>query len=107
MKVDLPAEGGGQDRRKPSLDTLLGHCPPDPSSTKSCHRNLRPSPWHRALGRGEWRVIRDTWAIVCARPDPSAALPAMAASSGAARLTGAFEVNRDQFKRDPVVGLIT
>ncbi len=27
MKVDLLAVGGGQDRRKPSLDALLRHCP--------------------------------------------------------------------------------
>ena len=46
-------------------------------------------------------------ATVAANSPLSAALPAMAASSGEARLTGAFEVNRDQFKRDPVVGLIT
>ena len=46
-------------------------------------------------------VIRDTCAIVCARPDLSAALPAMVASSGEVRLTGAFEANRGQAERDP------
>ena len=37
-------------------------------------------------------------AIVFARPDLSAALPAMAAPSRVARLTGAFEVNLDRAK---------
>ena len=36
------------------------------------------------------------------KPDLSVALPAMVASSGKARLTGAFETNWDQFKRDPI-----
>ena len=35
------------------------------------------------------------------KPDLSVALPAIVASSGKARLTGAFETNWDQFKRDP------
>ena len=35
------------------------------------------------------------------KPDLSVALPAMVASSGKARLSGAFETNWDQFKRDP------
>ena len=53
------------------------------------------------MGRDAWCMIRDALATLCAKPDLPVALPAMVASSGEARLTGAFETNRDQGKRDP------
>jgi hypothetical protein len=52
-------------------------------------------------GPGHWAVVRVALANVWTKPRVSAALPAMVASSGEARLTGAFATNRDQFKRDP------
>ena len=58
---------------------------------------MRPGPW--AVVRDARCLKRDALATLSAKPDLLVALPAMVASSGEARLTGAFETNRDQGKR--------
>jgi hypothetical protein len=59
MKVDLLAEGGGQDRRKPSLDTLLGHCPSRPVVDQI--QPAKPAPGPLGHGDGAHRSASNGW----------------------------------------------
>jgi len=94
MKVDLLAEGGGQDRRKPSLGTLLGHCPSRPVVAPI----LPPKPAPGPLGRDPCCVVTG---ITRVKLSPTPTFLGHRGQSGIASNVTSLGANQGFTKKDP------